>query len=200
MIHNRQDFSVKYRIVLEYLSCTEPEGYALDNMNNYNNNSKLCSFCGEEIRADIKRCPYCGSLLEIKVDEIRFETYESETGKFQSDTIEEPDSETIADFDKETSEHGNDVYETINPAYRMQRPVVKPLSNGMKVFLTALSAVIPGIGQLAGIIIAIVFMNTEDDADRKSFGVALLIASLVVFIFSCMYCLIMVMALGATKQ
>ena len=72
----------------------------------------------------------------------------------------------------------------------VSRPVygsepAKPLSNGMKVFLTAIFALVPAIGQLAGIITAILFMNSEDDGDRKSFGAAILVLSLVMFALSC---------------
>lgn len=57
----------------------------------------------------------------------------------------------------------------------------KPLSNGTKVFLTSISTVL-WIGQLVGIIAAIIYMNSEYDADRKSFGVALMVASLIFFV------------------
>ena len=61
----------------------------------------------------------------------------------------------------------------------------RPLSNARKVALTVLSSLIPGFGQLAGVIIAIVFMNDEDDEDRKSFGTALMVSSIAVFIVVC---------------
>jgi len=85
--------------------------------------------------------------------------------------------------------------------YNAQRPYYKgsftddfgsgrePLSNGLKVFLTILFTVLPGIGQLAGIITAIVFMNAADK-DRKSFGVALLVACLVLFVLVCIGCFV----------
>lgn len=34
----------------------------MDNTNNFN---RVCSFCGESIAAEYKRCPYCGSLLGV---------------------------------------------------------------------------------------------------------------------------------------
>lgn len=67
------------------------------------------------------------------------------------------------------------------------------LSNGMKVFLTILFTVIPGIGQVAGIITAIVFMSSAQK-DRKSFGVAILVASLIMFVLSCIGCFILSIA------
>ena len=75
-----------------------------------------------------------------------------------------------------------------------------PLSNGMKVFLTVICTIIPGLGQLAGIIAAIVFMNSDDDSDRKSFGVALLVASLIMFVFACIGCFILVIAISSSSQ
>ncbi len=71
----------------------------------------------------------------------------------------------------------------------------KPLGNGMKVFLTALST-FPWIGQLIGIIAAIVFMNSEYDADRKSFGVALMVSSLTFFVVDSCLGLLIAMAIS----
>lgn len=62
------------------------------------------------------------------------------------------------------------------------------LSNGFKVFITMVS-VIPLIGQLVGIIMAIIYMNNEGDTDKKSFGKALLIGTLVIFLVLCICCI-----------
>lgn len=70
------------------------------------------------------------------------------------------------------------------PAY-----VKLPLSNGLKVFLTIIFTMIPGFGQIAGIITAIVFMSSADQ-DRKSFGIAILVACAVLFTISCIVCFI----------
>jgi len=59
------------------------------------------------------------------------------------------------------------------------------LGNGIKVLLTIISVIIPGFGQLAGIITAVTLINHECDRDRKSFGVALLAASLFFFVLYC---------------
>lgn len=77
-----------------------------------------------------------------------------------------------------------------SPVYRNNgdRP---PLSNGLKVFLTMLFTWLPFIGQIAGIITAIVFMSTDGDEDRRSFGVALLVATLVVFVLMCLGCFLL---------
>lgn len=82
------------------------------------------------------------------------------------------------------------------PRQQQQPPIYRnssgkqPLSNGLKVFLTMLFTLLPGIGQIAGIITAIVFMSTDGDEDRRSFGVALLVASIVMFIVSCLSCFV----------
>lgn len=70
---------------------------------------------------------------------------------------------------------------------RQEAPVytVDRLGNGMKVLLTIISVIIPGFGQLAGIITAVIFMNYECDSDRQSFGAALLTASLIFFVLYC---------------
>jgi len=82
---------------------------------------------------------------------------------------------------------------------RTENMPVYPLSNGMKVFLTVIFTLIPGIGQLAGIITAIIFMNNEYDSDRKSFGVAILVASLIMFVLSCIGCFIAVLAISSSQ-
>ena len=58
----------------------------------------------------------------------------------------------------------------------------------MKVFITTICNLVPGIGQLVGVIIAIVFMNTEGDTDKRSFGLALLVSSIVVFVLWSISC------------
>jgi multisubunit Na+/H+ antiporter MnhG subunit len=63
--------------------------------------------------------------------------------------------------------------------------VGKDLGNGIKVFLTAVASVVPGVGQLIGVIAALIYMNAEEDADRNSFGRALLAASLIMFVLTC---------------
>ncbi len=73
-----------------------------------------------------------------------------------------------------------------------------PLSNGLKVLLTVVTTVVPGLGQLAGLIIAIIFMNTPetvyDYADRRSFGLALLISCIVIFVLTCLGCFVLALA------
>ena len=55
----------------------------------------------------------------------------------------------------------------------------KPLSNGLKVIITALS-MMPIVGQFMGTFLGI-FFSTYDDNDRNSFGKALIILSVIMF-------------------
>lgn len=58
------------------------------------------------------------------------------------------------------------------------------MSNWTKVILSVLAAIIPGIGQLMGIIVGLVFVADDINSDKRSFGAALLTISLIVFILS----------------
>lgn len=71
----------------------------------------------------------------------------------------------------------------------------RTMSNGLKVFLTVLFVIIPGIGQLAGAITAIIMMNSDTDNDKRSFGTALLVASLLVFLLTCTISFVIALAI-----
>lgn len=169
------------------------------------NANKKCSYCGEEIPAEAGRCPFCGSLLDVVVDidSTPLNTLEQPVYTFVNDAEEQDASGTNV---SEPSENiplpaaqpgipaGHQPAQPRVPAPQPSYSSAKnPLSNGMKVFLTLLFSFIPGAGQLAGLITAIVFMNTDDDPDRKSFGVALLIAMLIMFVLSCISCFLVIM-------
>jgi len=180
----------------------------------YNNMQKKCAFCRENIPAGAGRCPYCGSVLETAADE-NFKTREDEgsgqpyAGPGESGAGEPAqDPSAVQDVpgsvaQGQTTPEGT--WETYRPPmgtgpwtergyqyrYAPQPGYGRtPLSNGMKVFLTVLFTLLPGIGQLAGIITAIVFMGSEGDSDRKSFGAALLVSNVILFILSCIGCFI----------
>ncbi|HEX9060236.1 MAG TPA: zinc ribbon domain-containing protein [Clostridia bacterium] len=74
------------------------------------------------------------------------------------------------------------------------------LSNGIKVFLSTLAGVIPGVGQIVGIITAIVFMNSDYDEERKSFGVSLLVASIIMFVVWSFLCFVAYAAGSAVRN
>jgi len=216
-------------------------------MDNIGNSRKICNFCGENIASDFKRCPYCGSLLELDA------SYSDAGSQGIVDTIDEDsevdtadsayrfeksinDSNSVTDFtgkpvsSEQYLNYDDDDFalrealanrealinkadapiENNNPekSSSMKKPEIRPgnlaatkpikaevnniysdnlkqpLGNGMKVFMVTLSNLLPGIGQLFGVIAAIVLMNTEGDKDRKSFGVALLVSSVIAFVVS----------------
>lgn len=179
-------------------------------MDSMANTNKICNFCGEEISGEARRCPYCGSLVNIKIEEVNVDYstnvqdcthIENENDAAFStddlnplhdesdneDTAYEADQNDVMDIEAcEVEECSQPVKENIFPSASKSSSyeTSKPLSNGMKVFLTIISTVIPGVGQLIGVIVAIIFMNSHEDKDRRSFGVALLVASLVFFVLS----------------
>lgn len=225
-----------------------------------NNERKICTFCGEDIAADFKRCPYCGSLLDIKPsfseneenkpDSMKNVSYGFEAGNQgdkpdyygagekinESVFKEEPlgdhnyyaEPENKMEKEPEFGERAPEFREN-TPAFQesisgdtepvgsksslsgsimpdsglkqvgsqynldLNKSTVNkpPISNGMKVFLTSICNLVPGLGQIAGVIIAVVLMNTEGDEDRKSFGFALLITSLIVFVLTGISCCIL---------
>ncbi|HEX2946401.1 MAG TPA: hypothetical protein VHT96_10645 [Clostridia bacterium] len=240
----------------------------------YNSDSqKKCGFCGETIPAGAGRCPYCGSLLEVRFDNsygsqpnqpadpgtgpLSGESYgfndpnglnngqssdtelKQENGDILGSIQDQgsvrdqgttqgqgsvQDQGTVQDqgsvqtpaanpqqapapapvqyqpqqggqgqwqnTDRPAQDYQRPYYQNQNRQQPVQRYEKTPLSNGLKVFLTVLFTVLPGIGQLAGIITAIVFMSSEGDSDRRSFGVALLVASLIMFVLACIGCFV----------
>lgn len=64
---------------------------------------------------------------------------------------------------------------------------IKTLSNWTKVMLTSLSVMVPGIGQIVGIISGLVFVANDRDADIRSFGAALITASVIAFIIAAIF-------------
>lgn len=198
-------------------------------MLNFDNQQKKCGFCGESIPAGAGRCPYCGSILEVGINSDYRISEDNRTaddvntansGNEQTDYSQAANSQSQDTFESNTENGGNhsNNAESNNQA---QKPIYKSseqnfnnqyvpyshsdygnrkqLSNGIKVLLTAIAVGIPGLGQLIGIIAAIIFMNAEGDSDRKSFGVALLVASLIVFVLACIGCFVLAM-IGASAQ
>jgi hypothetical protein len=221
---------------------------------------KNCDYCGEEIKSNLRRCPFCGSLLKLEKHQ------EEKTLVINTESInanaEKADEDNVSADEDNVSAEGMSVTETVTDMMDMDEAEAienrkleefdlanknienkniedknfivieepykkedyykhedsykhenftrceikekeyesKPLSNGYKVFLTVISTVIPGFGQLLGIISAIIFMNSDDDSDRRSFGVALLIATSIMFIFSFICFFVIILAAGSLKQ
>jgi hypothetical protein len=58
------------------------------------------------------------------------------------------------------------------------------ISNWTKVLLSALAVAIPGIGQIIGVILGLVFISDDGNVDKRSYGAALITVSIVAFIIS----------------
>ncbi len=227
-------------------------------MEQYDKAYKACAFCGEQIPANDSRCKFCGSLLNIAIEETDSivsgdpsainTTLNNMPGdntpviNMPADSIQESNQPNYNPQDGNQPDNGPQSNNRNNngpqagylpyygygqqPGYPQpgsqqgynQQPVngyngyhtaynpgqgsipAGRLSNGMKVLLTTLFIIIPGIGQLAGIITAIIMMNNDENADTKSFGVALLVVSLVMFVLSGLFFLILILALAISQQ
>jgi hypothetical protein len=73
---------------------------------------------------------------------------------------------------------------------------ITSLSNWTKVMLTAVVVLIPGIGQIVGIILGLVFIANDRDADRRSYGAALITVSVIAFIISAIFWFMFAMSFG----
>lgn len=125
-----------------------------------------CRFCGEKFDRFGNRCPYCGSLQGWNKSTRKKRTIEGEGFVLLGDP----------------------------PAVnKKDRRKSGQLENGYKVFLSVVCAVIPLIGQVAGVVIGLIFIDS-DVADRRSFGRALLTASIIMFVLSSVLIYLMVLA------
>ncbi|HOJ10173.1 MAG TPA: hypothetical protein PK733_06225 [Clostridiales bacterium] len=193
------------------------------------NEMRKCEYCGEDIHFKSSRCPFCGSLLKMNISNdtnsstnINTNTNIDANADANADINADTNVDTnanaayiqnnnVAGIDYEDRNYTGNIYnvdeytggsQTKN-SYEDNKPAPVPeyqLSNGMKVFLTVIASIIPGLGQVIGIIIAIVFMNSEEDPDRRSFGVALLVSSVIIFVFACLSCFVAILAAGQFSQ
>lgn len=143
-----------------------------------------CPFCNEEIDSKTRRCQHCGSILKR---ERYLDREERIAHTFSQDRFETKEDEDFLISPPRPDMVGGPTYTGLEK---------DRLSNGAKVFLSVMAAVIPGLGQVAGVIFAIIFMNDENDEDKRSFGAALLVASLAVFVTMCLFMILLVLTLG----
>lgn len=183
---------------------------------------KICNFCGEEIPESQRRCPYCGSLLDMgnvvnnytqqmqinynnqaaqppAVDTQKLngeEVIRAQNGQAQYNQAQYNQASVNQIPEGQMQQQGR-AYQDSNRSRQAAAPVQKTMGNGLKVFLTVLFVVIPGIGQLAGVITALLMMNSDSDNDKRSFGAALLVACILVFIMTCSLSFVISMAIPA---
>ncbi len=70
------------------------------------------------------------------------------------------------------------------------------LSNWTKVFLCTLSVIIPGIGQLVGLISGLVMISNDNDSDKRSYGAALLTVSIIIFVIQLIFWFLFALTTG----
>lgn len=153
--------------------------------------NKTCQYCGEIIPEDAGRCPYCGSLLDAKpIEKTNLNVNPNVNPNPNINPIpnlnEKPNPGGWVPYQSGLQESGNAQVIPHKPQDGFA-PIDEPLSNAMKVFMTVIASVIPGFGQIAGVVIAF-FMLSSRDADRRSFGKVLMVASLGVFVFVFLIC------------
>ncbi len=187
---------------------------------NYNR-TKRCSYCGEEIAFDDRRCPYCCSLL----NDNQFDT----SSFYGNDFVQPYYNGWYPPADNVYNSNQYNQVPPIEPSPIAPQPEMtqnqvfitpemqgwnniqsQPIQNNsvntnpeenafttrFKVFLTAACSVVPGLGQLAGIIISIILLNSEDSEDKRKFGASLMLASVVTFAFQCIMIFLLVIALS----
>lgn len=150
-------------------------------------NTKKCEYCGEEIHIKTKKCPFCGGIVEIpeiieEIEEAKIAEENSVKEENKGIFIDNKVGENISQEELMNREIKNFIY-TTEMKHAIER--VKPLSNVIKVFLTAF-CMLPFIGQVIGIFFGIFFL-TYDDKDRKSYGKSIIALSIIMFCFYMYY-------------
>lgn len=126
-----------------------------------------------------------------------------QTVDFGTDDPKQPNSKEIWEQEQydNTDDNTDDSRYLCCGALNVQKILYeKPLTNELKVFLTAVTVLFPGVGQILGVICSIIFMNSNNDLDRRSFGKALLITSLLMFVLVCISCFTVTVMLTAIKN
>ena len=112
-------------------------------------NTKKCEHCGEEIHIKTKKCPFCGEIVEIPeiIEEAQEVKTEEENVAGESNKGIFIDNKVGDDTSQE--EMLNRELKTFIYNAEMRHAVerVKPLSNIIKVFLTAF-CMLPFVGQV----------------------------------------------------
>lgn len=145
---------------------------------------KKCQNCGEKIHARTLKCPFCNSPVDENA-EVYNDEDENATTQVQQDSSERES------FDDKVSSKDpkidlaigakDDVKDYVYKAeVRHSIEYTKPLSNAMKVFLSAFTT-FPLMGQVIGGFFGVFFLTYEDN-DRKSFGKSLIVLSIIMFL------------------
>ena len=156
---------------------------------------KKCEFCGEQVHIRSKKCPFCENVLseepiivdepevvEESVTETQEQVTEANAEENQEVSQQQPISQTSPESKFNvmvgTGEPKDYIYKA---EVRHSVEYVKPLSNWVKTFLSAF-CVMPFFGQILGAFFG-VYYSASEDADRRSFGSALITLSILIFLF-----------------
>lgn len=156
---------------------------------------KKCEFCGEQVHIRSKKCPFCDNVLSeepIVVDEpevpsepiseVQAQDMEENIAEKQEvpqqEQNQQPVTEPKFNFMVGTEEPKDYIYKA---EVRHSVEYIKPLSNWVKTFLSAF-CVVPFFGQITGAFFG-VYYSASEDADRRSFGSALITLSILIFLF-----------------
>ncbi|NMB33870.1 MAG: hypothetical protein GX992_06540 [Clostridium sp.] len=157
-------------------------------MENAQNHCVICKYCNESVSPGFKRCPFCGSLLETDTfEKERVDTAQDEismdeaAGRTQG--LDTGDNTNIHNRDKAGKTKTKNDLSSQKKNTNTSSGEIKMLGNGIKVFLVTITNLLPGIGQLLGVIIGIALMGGAKNPDKRSFGKAIFVSSLFVFVF-----------------
>ncbi len=171
-----------------------------------------CPNCGRKIENEDEGCPVCNNKQEEhkKVDlSKKRDLPKSETSDIiPEETVENSEQNRVKKeidgknpLNMSRSKNVNNISNIEDT--RLNRPNADNyegnLSNGMKVAITAIVSIVPGIGSIIGIIAGLIFMGKLNE-DYRSFGKALLIYSIAIisisFICCCLFMFLASMAIG----
>jgi len=165
--------------------------------------ARRCDYCGSLLKPELNRIHNPAFSNELKISDESSNQLKEYDGSNENSNLDSDNK--IYESSEESNENkvnefNNDIVNQFNfDNNKVERAenitdlcvrfypgtyVKNRLSNGLKVFITVISSVIPGIGQLIGVIISIAFINS-DDQDMRSFGTALLVSSMVLFVITC---------------
>ncbi|NLK21659.1 MAG: hypothetical protein GX308_06170 [Epulopiscium sp.] len=141
-----------------------------------------CRECGKILEGDKEECPFCGTKIDIMTN---LESTVGE-GSISDEVKQNEESPAIENQFSCVNYEDNNHIDYKNT----EKPPVKPLSNWIKVLLSFLIPLLPGLGSITGIIASIIFMTNEDQ-DRKTFGYALLSFSIIFLVIICACCMML---------
>lgn len=163
---------------------------------------KKCEHCGEAIHIRSQKCPFCNQVVSNVPEEI-IKVEESNNSEIENKTFENEVKEEKEEVTTET-EGMKDMYNTQPNAVnfvvgnngepkdyvykaevRHSLEYTNPMSNTVKVFVSALCT-LPIMGQIIGAFLG-VFFSTYEDSDRRSFGRALILLSIFMFVLYIAY-------------